>query len=418
MRLSFYDPHPFANEYVSRKFLEPMMHYARDKGISHKRTDALVPEYGYGVVCNADYLDAASIRHFRDNDCPIFAFSCIDSAYLSESLRHLPEAELIDRIFMVSGVQTTNISNATVIDSEFNISTEKRTFLGGESWAIFNRMREAGTLQSLPYVPWDRYDPPGHTGFEQRRPTILFRGGNHFFRVLGYLFALRHGLADPESGFQARAYFADNMDPRFRFCDSCRAYFKKSGQHFPPGHEYNPKDCTSPAPWGDVLDLSVTGLWNNRCPASYYWLAEQFQKRHGAINFPSFERALNYESQPPEDHLRAIAGATFYADAKWEFSINMAQRFWEAAAVGTINLIPRRANDQQYFPFMQDGEHYLTFADDFSDIGQVSVEKEQFDRITANAQDMYERWIRPTDYGISTNLLRHIFDLILSKCAS
>lgn len=66
-------------------------------------------------------------------------------------------------------------------------------------------------------------------------------------------------------------------------------------------------------------------------------------------------------------------------------------------------------NDQDYFPAMKDGEDYLTFSDDFSDIS-ATIDEERFNRISNNAFRLWEKWIKPTDYAISTNLLKHIFD--------
>lgn len=121
------------------------------------------------------------------------------------------------------------------------------------------------------------------------------------------------------------------------------------------------------------------------------------------------ETAMNYRSQEPGEHLRSIRDARFYADAKWEFSINMAQRFWEGACSGTVNLIPRRANDQDYFPAMKDDRDFMTFSDDFSDL-TAEVDEAKYQAVADNAFALWEEWIRPTRYAISSNLLKWMFD--------
>lgn len=412
MRLSFYDPQPYQNEYVSLMFLGPMMAYARDNGIEQRLTDRLVPESGRATVCNADYLTPEVVQHFKENNCPLIGFSCIDSAYLSQTIRHGAHLSDVSLVFMISGVPNRNTSNATVIDNQFNVRAEERRYLPDEDWARFDGMRKSGRLMSLPYVPWHHLPEVPRLSYDEKRPTIMFRGGNHFLRFIAYLFALRNSCADPASGFQARAYFADDMNPQFRFCEACRALFKQHGDYYPIS-EREDGDCTSPAPWGGQLDFSVPGLWNNRCPESFYWLSRKFVERHGPIDMTAVEVALNFRSQSPTHHLTEVGRARFYAEAKWEFSINAPQRFWEGASVGTINLLPRRSNDQDYFPVMHDGEHYLTFSDDLSDI-TADIPKHRFEEITENARRLYDYWIRPSRYAISSNLIDHIFKRIAS----
>lgn len=406
MSFVFYDPQPFKNDYVSRMFLAPMQAYAEHNGIPARRTNELAPVADGTFVCNADYYTPEVIRWFHENNCPMVAISCIDSAYLSESFRHAPEILMLNRVFAVTGIQNTNISNATVIDDNFNITTEPRRFLPEEDWNRFDEMRQTGRLLSLPYVPWDSMENPPRKSFSEKRPTAIFRGGNHFFRVLAWLKAMSNGAADERSGFQTRDYFQEKMNPDFRYCEDCRFQFRRKDYY--PLNSYR-GGCTSPAPWGGVLDVHPTGRWNNRCPASYYWLAVRFHERYGNINMNSVETAMNYRSQEPEDHLRSIRDCRFYADSKWEFSINMAQRFWEGACAGTVNLIPRRANDQDYFPVMKDGEHYLTFADDFSDLTS-EVDEARYQAIADNTHALWEEWIKPTQYAISSNLLKWMFD--------
>lgn len=414
MRLQIFDQGK--HEYVSKMYFAPMLAYARSNGIDLSVSDKLVPTKGVGMICDADHLTPAVIMHFKENDCPLFAFNCIDSAYLTEMLRFNPYLPLINRIFMISGVPNKQISHATVIDNDFTIRADPRHYLYDTAWKEFDFLRQKGAIQSLPYLIWNRVPIPERKSFEQRRPTILFRGGGHFLRVLAYMMALKNGCADNASGFLLSDYFKDDMNPQFRYCDDCRREFKFHGQ-FP--YTPNPKrneECNSIAEWGNELDLRNSGNWNNKCPRSFYWLAEQFQKKHGPIDMVAFERAMNFRAEPEEQHRQAVADVRFYADCKWEFSIYAAQRFWEAASVGTVNLLPQRAVDQDYFPVMKQGEHFVCFGDDMSglDLPEGHFTAEHFNQISENAYQLWKKWIEPHEYAISTNLLKHIFDLIFT----
>lgn len=409
MRLQLYDP-TRKHSYVSDAYYAPMLAYARDHGIDLQRTDSLLPTSGCGMICDADYLSPDVIIHFKQNDCPIFAFNCIDSAYLSEMLRFNPYLPLVNRIFMLSGVPNRNYSHATVIDSEFNITTEKRQYLPDKDWQVFDFLRERGALQSLPYIIWNNLPIPARKPFAEKRATVLFRGGGHFLRIVAFLVALKNGCADPASGFLLRDYFNDSMPTQFRYCDECRAIFKQFNRY--PMDVGTGDECQSVAEWGDELDLSNPGLWNNRCPKSFLWLAEQFQKKHGPIDMQALCNALNFQSEPEPRHRETVRDVRFFADCKWEFSIYAAQRFWEAASVGTVNLLPARANDQDYFPPMYDGEHYWTFGDDLESVDSHITTEEQYQAVADNANALWEKWIKPGKYVLSENLLRHIFDLI------
>lgn len=422
MNLAVFNPQPFQNEYASRMFLQPLLAYAQHRGVPFKSIDRLVPEHGWSVVANADYLTPEVVRHFKENDCPIYGISCIDSSYPSETLRG-PHLADVTKLFMVSGVQNTNTSHATVIDPDFTIRSESRQFLPEDEWAVFDYMRRAGRILSLPYVPWRPFPEVPHVPFAQKRPTILFRGGNHLLRFVAYLMALRNGCADQRCGFQTRAYFADDMNPQFRYCDSCRAAFKGNVNSYPYGQEYRPGECQSAAPWGEELDMSVPGRWNNRCPQSFYWLSEQFAKRHGEVDMYAIARALNFHTESDEAHMQAISQVRFYAECKWEFSIHMAQRFWQAASVGTVNLLPIRAEDQDYFPVITKGDHYAVFANDLQRLGadfsrdnpsepRYLEHQRLNEHIGHNTHELYEQWIKPTQFAIGTKLLQHILNQI------
>lgn len=409
MNLSFFNPGPpYRNEYASLMFLWPLLAYARDRGVPVKLADQLVPEHGCAHICNADYLTPGVVRHFKECGCRIYGVNCIDSAYPSETLRG-PHLADVTKLFMVSGVQNTNFSEATVIDPDFTIRAEPRRFLPDDEWAVFDSMRKGGRILPLPYVPWQPMPTVPRVAFNGKRPTVLFRGGNHLLRFVAFLMALRNGCADERSGFQTRAYFADDMNPQFRYCDECRDVFKRSN-HYAYRVNHQPSLCQSEAPWGgEIVDMAVPGRWNNRCPQSFYWLSEQFAKKHGPIDMGRVERALNYHSEPGFDHLTTIAGVRFYAECKWEFSIHMPQRFWEAASVGTLSLLPRRAADQDYFPAIPCP---TLFSNDLSDVN-ATADLRCYQDAADTMLEIYRKWIAPTKYAIGTALLEHMLNEII-----
>ena len=103
-----------------------------------------------------------------------------------------------------------------------------------------------------------------------------------------------------------------------------------------------------------------------------------------------------------------------YGDFKWIFSIYAPPRFWEAANARTINIVPRFTNTQLHFPDMKDGEHYLSYDVDFSDINELSmIRREQYEYISNNCYKAYNEYIKGTEYIISTKLLEYMFKNII-----
>lgn len=397
MKLAFYDP-PH-NEYVSKMYFAPLEQFARNSGIEVKRIDSPIPERGWTMLCNAGKLTQEIVDHFRDNGCKIAAVSCNDSAYLTANIDNF--FHRIPLLFTVSGVQKVNFSKQSVMNPDMTVTTRDVQFLPDFQWEIYSLMRDSGRLLPLPYVPWDRLDEVPIPA--QKTPKILFRGGNHFWRFVAYLHALKNGVAHPASGFLTEDYFRHDMNPQFRYCETCRAERAINGGRMPRISGMTHCDCDL-----GTTDLDEPLKWNNRTPRAFFWLASFFDVDLGEV-----ENALNFRRQTAEQHLRSVADAAFFADCKWEFSIPLAQRVWESASVGTINLMPKRAADQEYFPHFEDGVDYLTFSDDFSDIGQ----QEYKENIAANAKAKYERWIKPgPNYVTNENLMRYILDRIQEVC--
>lgn len=400
MKLSLFDPSPFHNEYVSKMFFIPLEQFARNIGVLVKRIHDPVPEAGWTMLCNAGKLTHEIVRHFNANGCNIAAVSCNDSAYLTANIDSFFHE--IPLLFTVSGVQKVNFSKQSVMNPDMTVTTREVQFLPNEDWQKFHAMHLAGRLLPLPYVPWDRLEEVPIPA--QKTPKILFRGGNHFWRFVAYLHALKNGVAHPASGFLTEDYFREDMVPQFRYCEKCRRDRESHAGQLPFSFIHNRCDCTND------LDIASPLKWNNRSPRAFYRLVEEFSK-HGEPFIFAAEAALNFRRQTAEQHLRAVADAAFFADCKWEFSIHTAQRFWEAASVGTVNLLPRVACDQEYFPHIEEMEHFNVFENDFTmGIGPSVVYPEGAAR---NTRALYDHWIKPgPNYVTNENLMRHILDKI------
>jgi hypothetical protein len=397
VKLAIYDP--TYNDYVSKMYLAPLEQFARAAGVTVKRITDPVPEFGWTMICNAGLLNQSLVQHFDSNYCPLVAISCNDSAYLTANIDNF--FHQIPLLFTISGVQKVNFSNRAVMQPDMTVGLVLERFLSDEAWERYHAMHQAGRLLPLPYVPWDRLDSVEVPA--QKTPKVLFRGGNHFWRFVAFLHALKAGVAHPASGFLTEDYFCEDMVPQFRYCEKCRAQKREHGGMFYPVMA----ECECPP-----LSLDEPLVWNNRTPRAFMRLAQDFGM---VYNYRAdIEQALNFKRQSPRQHLQAIADAAFFADAKWEFSIPFAQRCWEAASVNTVNLMPERAADQEYFPRWEKGEHYCTYPDDFSNIQicEEHVVHGGLYSIAHAARQQYEQWIKPLEYVTNTNLLAHILGKI------
>lgn len=325
----------------------------------------------------------------------------------------------LDLIFALTGIQKVNTGHEFVVDSDFNVSLQERQFLPPEDWTVFDSMRRAGRLQSLPYVLWEKHPAAPVRPYAERSQKVIMRGGLHARRFILALFLMRHGLLDPNSGFVSSPYFADSMRPEFRYCGPCRQQFKQFGRYpRQKASEHWRTDCVSSAKWGGddwTLDL---GQWNNRCPESFYWLAQRFAKKHGDVYSGALEDLVNGKWLTSETHQELLGRITFTSDLKWLFSIYAAQRFWDAAAAGCINVLPMRTVDQVYFPEMHESEHYLPYSEDMGWLQEYfHTDEEEYNRITKNARALYDQWIVPGPHVLNTNLCRHIISKIEEHCA-
>jgi hypothetical protein len=420
MNIVFHDPPsgPHCHEYLTKVFFKGMAQWLYANGKAHIEDNRLEKIHNATVVLSADYLDMDAICKLKKNNCRIVAFSCTDSSYIAQACRDEWCMANIDLIFALTGIQKTNEGHEMIVDQDFNISLEERWFLPQDDWERFDSKRRNGTLQSLPYVHWSKQPDIPARPYNERSQKVLIRGGNHARRFVLALMLMRKDLLDTNSGFITSPYFAEDMNRQFRYCDTCRADFRM--EHSAKYRESRPREqiCTSPASWDRPDWTTELGQWNNACPRSFYWLAEQFEKKHGPIDKTALEKLLNAQWLPAKDHLEMLARITFTSDLKWLFSIYAAQRFWDAASVGCVNLLPARTMDQDYFPVMNRGEHYIVYFENiayFTDKGLLFTEAE-YNSVSSAARALYTEWIQATDYALNTNLLRHIFEQIERHC--
>jgi len=421
----FHDPpngaHP--HEYLTKVFFKGMAQWLYANGRAHIEDNCLEKIHNATVVLSADYLNADSLQTLRNNNCKIVGFSCTDSSYIAQSCREASEMAATDLIFALTGIQKVNVGHEMVVDHDFNISLEKREFLPDDDWIVFNNMRKMGRLQSLPYVHWLAQPEVHARPYNERSQKVLIRGGNHARRFVLALMLMRKDLLDTNSGFVTAPYFADDMNPQFRYCELCRKEFRPQRKYPFISSNYMRDQCTSPATWGGEGWTTELGKWNNACPRSFYWLAEQFEKKHGAIDKTALEKLLNAQWLPAKDHQEMLARITFTSDLKWLFSIYAAQRFWDAAAVGCINLLPMRTRDQEFFPQMLDCEHYISYKKDLAWLPDMYIFRDiyfgedSYNAISANARALYDQWIKPGRFALNENLTAHIFQQIEKHCA-
>lgn len=419
-----YDPDPKTNEYLSEMYFLPLEKYITEKGTSCVRVseESLKTERNKTVLIHGDRLSPRLISDLKNNGHKIVVFDINDSSYFSSAYQSSPETQHIDLIFKVSGIPKTNYTLDASIDRNFGITSSEVRYLPDDEWAAFKSMKDEGRVKPLPYVLWAPVagkDKPLKS-FSERSGKVLVRGGNHFWRFVLFLRLMQEGLADENSMFATADYFTDTMVERFRYCGPCIEEKTAKGKcEYDTTH--NHATCKSPATWGTAGEMfggpafgrNEFGYWNNRCPASFFWLAKEYERTRGPLDKAFLERALDGSMRPINEFLRDIEGAAYYGDAKWLLTIYLPPRFWEAAALGTVNYVTRRTEDQDHFPVVNNGEHYLTFPEDFSKLELPS--EMVWNEISRNTKELYEKWIRGNQYAISTNLLKHIVDCIEEK---
>lgn len=406
MNFAVFDPAPSRNEYCSFYF-SALQGYAAHNGKSVKQISRLEDARNCTLFVLTDYLTDTVIAMLKNNGVRIAGFNVTDSSYLSEACALAVNLSMIDLIFMLSGVQTKNDGFEMVVNPDFTIGLEKREFLPASAWIVFDYMRRAGRLQSLPYVHWDRQLSAEPRSWAMRNKQVLIRGGNHVLRFILALMLHKQNLLDCNSGFLTSAYFTELVPRQFRYCDECNEIWKR-GHRYPVVNTNSGTHCLNPKWQNKTLDMGRTQFWfwNNRCPESFYALARAFK-----ADMPAVETMLNQKWISHQKHFEMLARMAFTSDLKWLFSVYAAQRFWDAASVGCVNFLPLRTMDQEYFPKMEAGVHYLTFNEDLSNLEEHGrITELHYDIVSHEAGELYRNWIKATDFSINTNLLKHVFD--------
>lgn len=410
MNIRLYDPKPYGNEYATF-FFQAMMRYGAKNGMTISPMDNLMRAKDCIVIILTDHLSHENILMLKNSGCKIVGFNVTDSSYLSGHIRYVQSLHMIDLIYTLSGLQMTRMGKEMTINKDFQVELVDKEFLDEPNWKIYRQMVSHMQIQSLPYVPWTKLSPASPRPYRDRSQKVIIRGGGHARRFILSLFLMRHGLLDTNSGMVLQPYFADSMNPQFRYCDDCRKTFRTNNGYY----AYNPpiisEQCNHPCVSGNSWTFEDVGQWNNRCPRSFYWMAEEFQRAHGLVDMKEVAKMLNANWLHPQEYMDMLSRITFTSDYKWAFSIFAPQRFWEAASAGCVNILPDRTSDQQYFPMMEEGVHYLTYNESLEDIDtEARRTEETYNAVSTEAADLYERWIKATDYPINTNLLAYIFD--------
>lgn len=407
MNIVIYDPSPPRHDYLSPMFFAPMRQYAARHGLPLSDAPVLSDIKNSTVCCLADYLEPDAVAILKNNGNKIVGFSVTDSSYVSQCCREAKHLRNLDLVFMLAGLQKVNEGREMIVTSDLKIALERRQFLPEEDWAVFDSMRKSGRLQSLPYVHAERQPAVQAQPYNTRSQKALIRGGHHMRRFILALKLMEIDRLDINSGFVTEPYFQDWMNPQFRYCDDCRDVWKMNRRY--PWSNHTRKECTNEHARSFPPNLSDLGYWNNKCPQSFYDAAHSI----GRPDPSSLMMLLNAKWLTQREHLEMLARITFTSDLKWLFSIYAAQRFWDAAMVGCVNVLPSRTKDQSYFPDIQTGEHYLTFSEDLAHLElEFQIDDQVYNEISANARSLYDAYMKPTDYAIGTPILEHIFSKI------
>jgi hypothetical protein len=399
------------NDYLSRMYFGPLVTYMQDHGIRATIGSSEDGIHDSIVIIHGDLLSPERILTIKNSSNLLISFDINDSSYFSSAYQGSGETSLIDLFFKVSGIPKTNFTEELNIDRNFRIFATQHQYLPTEDWPAFEALKPK--IRPLPYVLWNPLVGQGPVRpYSQRSGKVLIRGGAHFWRVVLFLRLVQQGLDDERCRFATDAYFHDSMIERFRFCGPCIKEKRQYGKtRYDANHDI--QHCKSPVMWGTpgeffggpAFGRHEFGHWNNRCPASFVWLAKEYERCRGPLN-SNVERALNGSMTPLNEFVNDLQGAAYAADFKWINTVNVPPRFFEAASVGTVNFYPKRTADQDYWPPMEEGVHYATFPNNME---QFDLPNEnQWSAISTNAKELYESHIRGSHYAVSDRLLAYI----------
>jgi hypothetical protein len=422
--LVLFDPEPRKNDYLTRYVFPAMKEYGADTGRPVKQIDNHTGIKNSTILLEAQYLSPQVIIKLKMDNNFIVSFDINDNTCLCNSYFQRWEAAHIDLVFKYAGI--LNQTQTTELDINGNFDYSAKPVIAWHNywaeWTIYDQLKKENKFVPCAYTPWDTKKPPKNefVPFEKRRKTCLIRGGLHYLRYHLFLMLLKHGLADQNSMFDMQPYHLEQMRADMRFCPNCcKAYLSPEGLTW-DYYKNNKHICNQRnKSWQgspvrkDMVNTSNLHLWNNECLPSYYWLTERWIDAHGGIDITAVEKALNGKLVAVPEFERQLQECLFYGDYKWLNCINFPMRHWHSAREKTITLVPRRTNDQYYFPRAVDGDHYITFADDFSDLHTaLNITKAQYTHITENCFTQYMKWINSDKYTLSTNMLKRMFDSI------
>lgn len=384
--------YPTKNDYLRIVYFESLLAYRSDI----KRIDSLDGIKNETILIDAEHLTPSIISKLKNegnricaadiNDNSVFCYSYSDSLSILD----------VDMVFKVAGIQKTNHSMNTVISNDCSYSLQPKQFMSEDNWNVYETLKSLNRIHSLPYVLWENYEVP-NIPYKDRKKLVLVRGGHHYLRVHLLFNLIKKGLVDQNSLFNTRGYL-------HQYCDPCKKILTEGSMTIDKIRE-KPSACSFP------VDLDFPpeyfqdrGDWNNGCPTRYFEMAEIMDVDRGMV-----ENALNGSYAHMSDYYDILNKYTLYADLKWIFSIYAPPRFWEAATAHTVNLVPRRTNDQDYFPKMIEGEHYITFSEDFSDLSTIwDFNVNDYLAISENCYSLYDHWIKAGQFKLSVNLMNHI----------
>jgi len=415
-----YDPEPFLHDYVSHKFLTPLLKYGTTKGMTIKKINSF-DEAKNGIVLSfSGHLKSDVIKKLKEDNNFIGSFDITDSTWLSEAYRWDHEAcSSLDAIFKFSGIPKYQYSQELQIGEDLTYYKHDYPYMEDKEWQYFCNLKENNKIIPMPHIPWQQYNiVPIHY---LKKRDVLVRGGNHYLRFHLFLNFLKFGLTSKWSGFFMADYHKSKMDADHRFCDNCCEIWNRNNNRFPYEEYLNipiyEKCNNGHIPWPITDETTFQNKnnhrWNNKCIPIYYWLTETFVNKHGYVDMKKVEDCFSIFYLHPDDLGNVLAHHLFTADYKWIYSIDIPPRFWECSAAKTVSLMPRWTRNQTHFPNLIENEHYITFDEAFEDLELVmDTKQEQYDHITNNCYNLYQKWIKGEEYGISINLMNHIFNQI------
>lgn len=365
-------------------------------------TDELETLSNQVILVEGERLTPELILRLKNQGNKLVVFDINDNSIFTYTYSHSPATLEIDLMFKVAGIQKTNFSYDTYVNSEMGFSKVLLQFLNEERWSFYETLKKTNRIHSLPYVPYSHFNVD-LTPWEDKNKLALVRGGHHYSRFLIFLQLLRINFIDRNSVFNA-------IDYRGTFCPDCKKAIEEQGKitfDYVRNHKMR---CKVSDVSGSIFDRR--GDWNNSDIPKFMQMGDIFNKKN-PIDLSMFEDAFCSSFMAENYFHQLISRYILFADLKWVFSIYVPPRFWQAAQAHTVNLVGSRINDQDYFPEIKEGDHYLSYSEDFSDLESFkNVTKEQSDHIAQNCFSLYKHWIYPDRYKISTNLINHIVEKI------